>query len=30
VVIDPGHGGHDTGTVGTEGTKEKDVALAIS
>jgi N-acetylmuramoyl-L-alanine amidase len=30
VVIDPGHGGHDTGTVGADGTKEKDVALAIS
>ena len=30
VVIDPGHGGHDTGTVGAGGTKEKDVALAIS
>ena len=30
VVIDPGHGGHDTGTVGAEGTQEKDVALAIS
>ncbi len=30
VVIDPGHGGHDTGTVGADGTKEKDVALAIA
>jgi len=30
VVIDPGHGGHDTGTVGEDGTQEKDVALAIS
>ncbi|HUM13241.1 MAG TPA: N-acetylmuramoyl-L-alanine amidase [Myxococcaceae bacterium] len=30
VVIDPGHGGHDTGTVGADGTREKDVALAIS
>ena len=30
VVIDPGHGGHDTGTVGADGTEEKDVALAIS
>src|SRR5262249_22696253 len=30
VVIDPGHGGHDTGTVGAGGTEEKDVALAIS
>ncbi|RKH12919.1 N-acetylmuramoyl-L-alanine amidase [Corallococcus sp. CA047B] len=30
VVIDPGHGGHDSGAVGKEGTKEKEVALAIS
>jgi len=30
VIIDPGHGGHDTGTVGSDGTKEKDVALAIA
>jgi N-acetylmuramoyl-L-alanine amidase len=30
VVIDPGHGGHDTGAIGPGGTREKDVALAIS
>jgi N-acetylmuramoyl-L-alanine amidase len=30
VVIDPGHGGHDGGAVGASGTREKDVALAIS
>lgn len=30
VIIDPGHGGHDTGAIGKEGTREKDVALAIS
>jgi N-acetylmuramoyl-L-alanine amidase len=30
VVIDAGHGGHDTGTIGAAGTKEKDVALAIA
>jgi N-acetylmuramoyl-L-alanine amidase len=30
VVIDPGHGGHDTGAVGARGTREKDVALSIS
>jgi N-acetylmuramoyl-L-alanine amidase len=30
VVIDPGHGGHDTGAIGKEGTREKDVALAIA
>lgn len=30
VVIDPGHGGKDPGTIGVAGTKEKDVTLAIS
>ncbi|MCP3138157.1 N-acetylmuramoyl-L-alanine amidase [Pyxidicoccus xibeiensis] len=30
VVIDPGHGGHDTGAIGKEGTREKDVALSVS
>jgi N-acetylmuramoyl-L-alanine amidase len=30
VVIDPGHGGHDTGTIGADGTREKDVALGIA
>jgi N-acetylmuramoyl-L-alanine amidase len=30
VVIDAGHGGHDTGAIGAKGTREKDVALAIS
>ncbi|WP_338866433.1 N-acetylmuramoyl-L-alanine amidase [Myxococcus stipitatus] len=30
VVIDPGHGGHDTGAIGKEGTREKEVALSIS
>jgi len=30
VVIDAGHGGHDTGTVGPGGTKEKAVALAVA
>lgn len=30
VVIDPGHGGKDTGAVGEQGTREKDVVLAIS
>lgn len=29
VVIDPGHGGDDPGTVGVLGTKEKEVTLAI-
>lgn len=30
VVIDPGHGGHDTGAIGKGGTREKDITLAIS
>jgi len=30
VVIDAGHGGHDTGAVGPGGTEEKAVALAIA
>lgn len=30
VLIDPGHGGHDPGTVGVSGTKEKDVTLAVA
>lgn len=30
VVIDPGHGGDDFGTVGSGGTLEKDVTLAIA
>ncbi|MBW7889293.1 MAG: N-acetylmuramoyl-L-alanine amidase [Bacteroidetes bacterium] len=30
VVIDAGHGGHDPGTIGTIGTREKDVALGIA
>jgi len=30
IVIDPGHGGKDPGTIGVRGTREKDVALAIS
>ncbi len=30
VVIDAGHGGHDTGAIGRSGTREKDIALAIS
>jgi N-acetylmuramoyl-L-alanine amidase len=29
VVIDPGHGGRDTGAIGPHGAREKDVALAI-
>lgn len=30
VIIDPGHGGKDTGAIGAQGTKEKDVVLKIS
>jgi N-acetylmuramoyl-L-alanine amidase len=30
VVIDPGHGGRDTGAVGPHGLREKDIALSIS
>ena len=29
IVVDPGHGGHDPGAVGHNGTREKDVVLAI-
>lgn len=29
VVIDPGHGGRDTGAIGLEGIREKDVVLSI-
>ena len=30
VVIDPGHGGHDSGTSGPEGLREKDVVLDVA
>ena len=30
IVIDPGHGGHDTGTIGPNGLYEKDVVLDIA
>lgn len=30
IVIDPGHGGSDTGAIGPSGVKEKDITLAIS
>lgn len=30
VVIDPGHGGHDPGTIGKNGHFEKDATLAIA
>lgn len=30
IVIDPGHGGHDSGAVGPGRTREKDVVLAVA
>lgn len=30
IMIDPGHGGTDSGTIGKMGTKEKDIALDIA
>lgn len=30
VVLDPGHGGRDTGTIGPTGLREKDVVLDVS
>jgi N-acetylmuramoyl-L-alanine amidase len=30
IVIDPGHGGHDTGTIGPHGLYEKDLVLDVS
>ena len=30
IAIDPGHGGEDEGAKGAEGTKEKDVTLAVA
>lgn len=30
IMIDPGHGGSDTGTTGKMGTKEKDITLDIA
>ncbi|MGH9452538.1 MAG: N-acetylmuramoyl-L-alanine amidase, partial [Terriglobia bacterium] len=30
IVIDPGHGGHDTGTIGPGGLREKDVVLDVA
>jgi N-acetylmuramoyl-L-alanine amidase len=29
IVIDPGHGGHDTGTIGPDGLQEKDLVLEV-
>jgi N-acetylmuramoyl-L-alanine amidase len=30
VVIDPGHGGHDTGTISPSGMREKDLVLDVA
>ena len=30
IVIDPGHGGHDTGTIGPHGLTEKDLCLDVA
>jgi N-acetylmuramoyl-L-alanine amidase len=30
IVIDPGHGGHDTGTIGPNGLLEKDLVLEVA
>lgn len=30
IVIDAGHGGHDPGTIGRRGTREKDITLSYS
>ncbi len=30
IVIDAGHGGHDTGTIGPNGLREKDLVLDVS
>lgn len=30
VVLDPGHGGHDTGTIGPGGLREKDLVLDVA
>lgn len=30
IVIDPGHGGHDSGAIGYNGTQEKRITLAVA
>ncbi len=30
IVVDPGHGGHDTGTIGPGGLMEKDLVLQVA
>ncbi len=30
IVLDPGHGGYDSGAIGYNGVKEKDITLAVA
>jgi len=30
IIIDPGHGGHDSGALGPNGIRESDIVLAVS
>jgi len=30
IVVDAGHGGHDTGTIGPNGLEEKDLVLDVA
>jgi N-acetylmuramoyl-L-alanine amidase len=30
IALDPGHGGHDPGALGTRGTREKGVVFAVA
>ncbi|MGI8783736.1 MAG: N-acetylmuramoyl-L-alanine amidase [Acidobacteriota bacterium] len=30
IVLDPGHGGHDTGTIGPQGLREKELVLDVA
>lgn len=30
IVVDPGHGGKDPGAIGSSGTREKEIALAVA
>lgn len=30
IVLDPGHGGHDTGTIGPQGLQEKELVLEVA
>ncbi len=30
IIIDPGHGGHDSGALGPNGIRESDIVLAVT